>query len=297
VTCWKCDREEVEKGVAIGRPIANTQVYVLGEEMEPAGIGIAGELYLGGRGLGRGYLGRPELTAERWVPNPFSATEGERLYRTGDLVRFRADGNLEFLGRNDQQVKLRGFRIELGEIEAALLGHQQVSQVAVVMQGEGTEQSLAAYVVSRANSEGATELTGRELRESLRGKLPDYMVPSVFVMLETLPLTPSGKLDRKALPKPEQAGKAGQGYVAPRNVDEEILCDIFAEVLTLERVGVEDNFFELGGHSLLATQVISRVRNAFQIELSLQTMLEAPTVAGLSGRIEEHRCSFPGVLS
>jgi len=316
VTHWKCEREKVGQGIAIGRPIANIQVYALNEEMEPVPMGLAGELYLGGQGLGRGYLGQPELTAERWVPNPFGKAGGERLYRTGDQVRYHADGNLEFLGRNDQQVKVRGHRIELGEIESVLLAHPEIRQAAVVMQGEGAKQSLVAYLVARDKEHGtdlhdtgneqASGSNGREpcitgshqerglnageLRQSLKEKLPEYMLPSAFVMLEKMPLTPSGKLDRKALPQPEHTGREGPRYVAPRNGDEEILCGIFAEVLTLECVGVKDNFFELGGHSLLATQVISRVRNIFQVELSLQTMFEAPTAAGLSEKIQEYRC-------
>jgi len=266
----------------------------LDEQMEPEALGLPGELCLAGVGLGRGYLGRPELTAARWVPNPFSATGGERLYRTGDVARYRADGNVDFLGRNDQQVKLRGFRIEPGEIESALLAHPEVRQAAVVMQVDERGESLVAYVVGRGNKD---DLNAGDLRQSLKGKLPEYMVPSAFVMLEALPLTSSGKLDRRALPKPEQPGKEGPRYVAPRNGEEEILCGIFAEVLGLEQVGVEDNFFELGGHSLLATQVISRVRNVFQVELSLQAMLEAPTVAGFSLRIEEFRCGVGSVPS
>jgi amino acid adenylation domain-containing protein len=278
VTCWKCDREEVEKGVAIGRPIANTQVYVLGEEMEPAGIGIAGELYLGGRGLGRGYLGRPELTAERWVPNPFSATEGERLYRTGDWVKWRADGTLVYLRRMDYQVKVRGFRIELAEIEAVLSSHVGVREVVVVAaEGQDGNQRLVAYVAGVATVE--------QLRGHAKSKLPEYMVPSIFVMLEALPLTASGKVDRQALPSVPGVQASAQ-YVAPSNSVEERLCAIWEDVLGSKRVGVEDNFFELGGHSLLATQVMSRAQEIFPAKLRMRAIFETPTVSGLGRQIE-----------
>jgi AMP-binding enzyme C-terminal domain/Phosphopantetheine attachment site/AMP-binding enzyme len=246
--------------------------------MDPAGIGIAGELYLGGRCLGRGYLGRPELTAERWIPNPFSSTEGERLYRTGDWVKWRADGALVYLRRMDYQVKVRGFRIELAEIEAVLSSHVGVREVVVVAaEGQDGNQRLVAYVAGVATVE--------QLRGHAKSKLPEYMVPSLFVMLEALPLTASGKVDRQALPSVPGAQASAQ-YVAPGNSVEERLCAIWEDVLGLKRVGVEDNFFELGGHSLLATQVMSRAQEIFPAKLRMRAIFETPTVSGLGRQIE-----------
>jgi non-ribosomal peptide synthetase component F len=263
-------------GVAsIGQPIANTQVYVLDEQMGLAPIGVDGELWVAGKGLARGYLGRPELTAERFVPNAYGEP-GSRLYRTGDVVRWRADGSLEYLGRQDYQVKVRGFRIELGEIESALRQHEGVRDAVVVAREESLgDKRLVAYVVGK---------TG-DLRGYLRAKLPGYMMPTAYVQLERLPLTPSGKLDRKALPAPE-AGSAPSGGEAPRTPVEAVLAGIWAEVLRRELVGRHDNFFELGGHSLLATQVISRMRRAFGRELPLRTVFEHPTIAALAASVE-----------
>ena len=274
----QCPRTE-SKTVPIGRPIDNARVYVLDRNLQPVPVGVAGELYIGGAGVARGYLNRPGLTAERFVPDPFAARPGSRLYRTGDRVRWRADGNLEFLGRLDQQVKLRGFRIEPGEVEAALLQHPAVRQAVVLPREDGPGgKRLVAYLV------GATEerLTAAQLRGFLQGKLPEYMVPSAFVFLEALPLTPNGKLDRQALPVPDRQ-PAAHAYVAPRTPAEEALANIWAEVLGLERVGVHDNFFELGGHSLLATQAAARIRAAYPgIELPLRLLFEQPTVAALA---------------
>ncbi|HEX5724995.1 MAG TPA: amino acid adenylation domain-containing protein, partial [Longimicrobiaceae bacterium] len=266
--------------VSIGAPVANTRVYVLDRFLSPVPAGVPGELYIGGAGVARGYLGRPGLSAEKFVPDPFAAEPGARLYRTGDLARWRPDGTLEFLGRNDHQVKVRGFRIELGEIEAVLRGHGSVADCVVMARAEAGEQRLVAYVV------GGVEAA--ELRAHLRESLPEYMVPSAFVFLDALPLTPNGKLDRKALPAPELA-PAEDRYVAPRTPVEEVLAGIWAEVLRLERVGANDNFFELGGHSLLATRVVSRVRELFGVELPLRALFEGPTVAELAGRVEEIR--------
>ncbi|HEX7243883.1 MAG TPA: amino acid adenylation domain-containing protein, partial [Longimicrobiaceae bacterium] len=271
---------EVERGaerVSIGRPIANARVYVADGRLEPAPVGVPGELYLGGAGVARGYLGRAELTAERFVPDPFSGEPGARLYRTGDRVRWRAEGVLEYQGRIDTQVKVRGFRIELGEIEAALLRHEGVRECVVVAREEEDERQLVAYVVGDVDA-GA-------LREQLRAELPAYMVPGAFVVLERLPLTPNGKLDREALPAPEY-GRAAEAYVAPRTEVEEVLAGIWAEVLGVERVGVGENFFDLGGHSLLATRVVARAQAALGTEIPLRALFEAPTVAGLAGRAE-----------
>ena len=286
---WIKKEEAGEKAtVSIGKPITNTQMYVLDARMEPAPIGIAGELYIGGAGLARGYLNRPELTAERFVPDSLSGRAGERLYRTGDFVRWLPNGNLEFLGRLDDQVKIRGQRIELGEIEAVLQQHPGVAQAAVIARGEQqAERRLIAYVAQKENGiEGGSSV----LREYLRSRLPEYMVPKVIMEMESLPLTPNGKLDRRALarivPKEQRDEKT---YVAPRTPEEETLAKIWAELLQVEQVGIHDNFFELGGHSLLAMQQISRVRKAFGVELAVRELFEARTLAGLAGRIEEKR--------
>jgi acyl carrier protein len=265
---------------ALGRPLSNTRTYVLDGALEPAPVGVAGELYIGGAGLGRGYAGRPGLTAERFVPSPFGS--GERLYRTGDLVRWRADGNLEFLGRIDDQVKVRGFRIELGEIEAVLAAQAGVRQAAVMAREDAGDKRLVAYVVP---NDGATPDLG-DLRAHLRRTLPDHMVPQAFVTLTALPLMPNGKLDRKALPAPDRQGTSAD-YVAPRNAIETTVANLFAEVLGHPRVGIHDNFFELGGHSLLAMQLINVVRETFALSLPVRAVFECPTVAELAIRTEE----------
>jgi amino acid adenylation domain-containing protein len=271
--------------VTIGRPLANTRIYILDENLQPVPVGICGELYIGGAGLARGYLGRAALTAERFIPSPFG--NGERLYRTGDLARWRADGELEFLGRLDHQVKLRGYRIELGEIEAVLRRHGSVKDAVVVARENAAgEKRLVGYVVGRGDG---VRPDAEALRAHVKQSLPDYMVPSALVVIDALPLTPSGKVDRKALPAPEGgAGIVQAAYVAPRTPSEEVLAGIWAQLLELERVGVNDNFFELGGHSLLAMRVTARLREAFGIELPLRVMFEAPTVAELSKSIEEN---------
>ncbi|MET0398889.1 MAG: non-ribosomal peptide synthase/polyketide synthase, partial [Longimicrobiaceae bacterium] len=271
-----------ERGsLPIGRPTGNVRLYVLDAAGEPLPAGVPGEMYIGGAGLARGYLGRAELTAERFVPDPFGEEAGGRLYRSGDRVRWLGEGTMEFLGRMDAQVKLRGFRIEPGEIEAVLLSHPQVREAAVVVRAE--VQRLVAYVVAE---EGA-EVTAGELRGYVAGRVPQHMVPGAFVALEQMPLNVSGKVDRRALPAP--AWGAEGAYVAPRTAAEEMLAGIWAEVLGVDRVGVEEGFFELGGHSLLATQVVSRARQAFGVEVPLRALFEAPTVAGLAGRIEALR--------
>ncbi|HKH49694.1 MAG TPA: amino acid adenylation domain-containing protein, partial [Thermoanaerobaculia bacterium] len=286
-------------GSRIGVAIPDLQVYVLDRHQELVPEGVAGELCVGGAGLAWGYLGRPELTAERFMPHPFlnptdrtdpsdpSDFLGGRLYRSGDLGRWVA-GDLEYLGRIDHQVKVRGFRIELGEIEAALGRHEAVRETVVLVRGE----SLVAYVVF-APGQAAT---AGDLRGFVGESLPEYMVPSAFVMLPALPLTPNGKVDRKALPEPERAA-ADREFVAPRTPVEEMLAGVWCEVLGLERVGVDASFFELGGHSLLATQVISRVRGLFGVELPLRDLFEAPTVAALAARIEQARRAERGALA
>jgi amino acid adenylation domain-containing protein len=272
---------DVRRGhVSIGAPVANTRVYVVDPYLSPVPVGVPGELYIGGAGVARGYLGRPGLSAEKFVPDPFAAQRGARLYRTGDLARWRPDGTLEFLGRNDHQVKVRGFRIELGEIEAVLRQHESIADCVVVARADAGETRLVAYVVGKAEAEA--------LRAHVRRSLPEYMVPAAFVSLGALPLTPNGKLDRKALPAPELAS-AKETYVAPRTPVEEVLAEIWAEVLRREQVGVHDRFFNLGGHSLLAIRVVSRIRELFAVELSLRALFEGPTVAEVAGRVEEMR--------
>jgi acyl-coenzyme A synthetase/AMP-(fatty) acid ligase/acyl carrier protein len=279
--------DEVDSGdlVTIGRPIANTRVYVLDECLRVVPEGVPGGVYVCGEGVARGYLGRAEWTAERFVPHPYSETGGERLYWTGDVGRWLSDGRIEYVGRADAQVKVRGFRIELGEVEAALRQHPQVRECVVVAQrAENGETSLVAYVVAE---EGAAPTTS-ELHHHVKEKLPEYMVPRFFITLGALPLTPSGKLDRRALPSPDQSRPALEdAYIAPGTLVEEVLCDLWSQVLKVERVGVRDNFFELGGHSLLATQLVSRMREAFRIEIPLRTIFEKKNIADLSLFLEE----------
>jgi amino acid adenylation domain-containing protein/non-ribosomal peptide synthase protein (TIGR01720 family) len=297
----------------IGRPISNTQIYLLDARLQPAPIGVPGELYIGGAGLARGYLNRPELTAEKFIPNPFSPPPsvkspmggaggggGDRLYKTGDLARYLADGNIEFLGRMDHQVKVRGFRIELGEIEAVLSRHPSVRDAVVVVREDspgnpqaGAGKRLVAYVVAEQ------ALSVEELRSHLKTRLPEYMLPTDFVFLDQLPLTPTGKVDRKALPAPSgERPELAHEYRAPRTRVEHTLADIWKEILRVERVGIHDNFFELGGHSLLATQVISRIRKAFNSELPLRTLFEAPSVAELAQSIKSaQHLDAPALLS
>jgi amino acid adenylation domain-containing protein len=285
VSWWPCAPEE-RSSVPIGRPVANVWLTVLDAATRPVPLGVAGELHIGGIALARGYWRRPALTAERFVPDPVSGEAGARLYRTGDLARFRPGGEIEYLGRIDHQVKLRGFRIELGEIEATLRSHPRVRDgVVLVREDLPGSPMLVGYLVTGA--EGAPEPA--ELREYLAEKLPEYMVPSAFVCLDELPLSPNGKVDRKALPAPERTRAATGGADAPTDPVEELLAGIWAEVLGLDGVGVNDDFFTLGGHSLLATQVASRLRGAFGVELPLRALFEAPTVAGLARLVRAAR--------
>ncbi|HEY0734132.1 MAG TPA: amino acid adenylation domain-containing protein [Herpetosiphonaceae bacterium] len=317
-----------ERPVALGQPIANTQLYILDRSGQPAPIGVWGELHIGGDGLARGYRNRPDLTAEKFVPDPFSATPGSRLYRTGDLVRYRGDGTIEFQGRIDYQVKIRGFRIELGEIEHVLSAHPSIREAAVIVHtDEAGDQRLVAYVVGEQKNKETNEqmetlappspvatgeggwgdeglLTNRgeglasALREFLAERLPAYMIPAAFVALDALPRTPNGKLDRKALaadttPVLDQS----QAYVAPTTPEEEMLAEIWAGILRREQIGIHDNFFALGGHSLLATQLIARVQSAFQVELNLSTIFEAPTIAEMAYTIEDRLLEKLAALS
>ncbi|MER5734014.1 condensation domain-containing protein, partial [Streptomyces sp. NPDC002138] len=263
-----------------GRPLPSYRVFLLDERGAPVPVGVAGEIHVAGGGLARGYLHRPELTQERFPANPFGAP-GERMYRSGDVARWKADGTLEYLGRADDQVKIRGFRIELGEIETALVGHPRIRETVVTAhQGADGHKRLVAYLVSD------TVLSTGELRAHLGGSLPDYMVPAVFVTLDRLPLTPSGKVNRRALPAPEvQTEQLGTEYTAPRDETERILADVWADVLGVERVGVHDNFFDLGGDSILTIQVVSRARQALGASLSPRLLFEAPTVAQLAAAV------------
>jgi amino acid adenylation domain-containing protein len=262
----------------IGRPMANTRVYILDGEGEPVPVGVVGELYVGGDGVARGYLDRPDLTAQRFVADGLSGEAGARLYRTGDQGRWRADGTIEFAGRNDFQVKVRGFRIEVGEIEARLLEHPAVREAVVVAREEGPgDQRLVAYWVGEETAGAEPEALRRHVSE----RLPDYMVPAAYVRLEALPLTPNGKLDRGALPAPESGGYARRGYEAPVGEVEQALAEAWSEVLGVERVGRQDDFFELGGHSLLIVRLIERMRGR-GLHVELGALFTTPTIAGLA---------------
>jgi amino acid adenylation domain-containing protein len=271
------DRQAITE-LPIGRPIANTQVYVLDRWLRPVPVGVPGELYIGGAGVARGYLGRPGLTGERFVPSPFGPA-GARLYRTGDMVRFLPTGELEFLGRTDQQIKLRGFRIEPGEIETVLRRHPAVHEALVVLaNGTGTEKRLVAYVTARRERSQPTDL-----RDFLKDRLPSYMLPTAVTVLDSFPLTSNGKIDRNALPHPvAPAAAEGPSDAAQRTPLEEAVAGIFAEVFGLERVGIHDDFFDLGGHSLLATRVVVRLRERFTPDVTLRDLFENATVARLS---------------
>jgi len=296
-TVWSA-LERVTAGsepISIGRPLANTEIYVVDRRLRPVPAGVPGELLIGGVGVARGYLRRPELTAEKFIPAMYNAPmpfgtrsggPGGRLYRTGDLARWRRDGRLEVLGRLDNQVKLRGFRIELGEIESVLAEHPAVRQAVVVCREDRPgDKRLVAYVVSQNGDVPASA----DLRSFVKTRTPDYMVPSTCVVLERFPLTPNGKVDRRALPAPEAASSEGRGAAPPRNGEEETLARLWAEVLGVERVGIDDDFFDLGGHSLLATQLVGRIQKAFGGDVPLRLLFEAPTVAGFAERLLHQR--------
>ncbi|MBH8561812.1 amino acid adenylation domain-containing protein [Nostoc sp. CENA67] len=282
---YSCNYPKIRTQVSIGRPIDNTQIYILDSHLHPVPIGVAGEVYISGEGLARGYLNQSTITSEKFIPHPFSQKPGMRLYQTGDLARYLNDGNIEFLGRIDNQVKIRGFRIEIGEIEALLNQHPQVQEtVAIAREDVPGNKRLVAYVIPQLKS--AT--TVNEIRNFLKEKLPEFMVPSAVVLLKELPLSSNGKVDRKALPSPEQVRSDLRGeFVPPRTFVEEMLAQIWAEVLKLDQVGIYDNFFELGGHSLLTTQLLAKLKENFNCDISLRSLLENPTVAGLAEKLEK----------
>jgi acyl carrier protein len=271
--------------VPIGRPIANTQLYVLDRNLRPVPAGSVGELYIGGVGVARGYLNRPELTAERFIDDPFSGIPGARLYKSGDLARYRADGTLEYLGRADDQVKIHGYRIELGEIEAALNAHPNVKTCAVLArEDEPGAKRLVGYLVTKTGEAPDS----MELRAFLSESLPEYMVPVQFAVLDTLPLTPNGKVDRQALPAPSALTAGGGKGGAPQTATQRKIAEIWSNLLTVDGIGigVEDNFFDLGGHSLAATALIRRIRSAFGVEIRLASLFDRPTIAGLAEAVD-----------
>jgi amino acid adenylation domain-containing protein len=275
--------EQTDGRPTIGRPIANTQIYMLDEHLRQVPVGVTGEIYIGGKGLARGYLSQTELTDERFIRNPFSSMPANRLYKTGDLARYLADGQIEFMGRSDDQIKIRGYRIEPNEIITLLNRHPAVQASQVVAENNPGERRLVAYIVPAASSQP----TRAELRDFLRGLVPEYMIPAVFVLLESLPWTANGKVDRDMLPVPNASNiLRDEPCAAARTLVEKRIAGILANLLALEQVGVNDNFFLLGGHSLLGTQVIARVRDTFGVELSLRSLFEAPTVAELSTEVE-----------
>jgi aspartate racemase len=282
--------EQVGHSVPIGRPIANSQVYLLDRNLELVPVGIPGELYTGGDGLARGYLNQPKATAEKFIPNPFSSRPGGRLYKTGDLARYRPDGSIEFLGRNDDQVKVRGFRVELAEVEMALSQHPDVENATVVARADASDaRQLVAYMVPR---EGAVAPSLGVMRRFLQQRLPDYMVPSSFIVLDKLPLSANGKVDRRLLPQPDNGRPAlDHRFVAPRDETEEKLAEIWVELLRRDQIGIHDNFFELGGHSLLATRIMSHVEAAFGVSLPLHLFFETPTVSDMAEAIRQQRAN------
>ncbi len=283
------EKQKIWSNLPIGRPIANTQIYLLDSQKQPVPIGVIGEIYIGGVSLARGYLNRKDLTDEKFIPDPFSNKHGARLYKTGDLARYLPDGNIEFLGRIDNQVKIRGFRIELGEIEAALAQHPGVRETVVIVREDiQSDKRLVAYLVP-----DQALPTNSSLRHFLKQKLPDYMIPSAFVVLDAIPLTPNGKVDRRALPAPDSSPSDSTSFVPPRDTFEQQLQRIWSEVLQLTAVGIRDNFFELGGHSLLAVRLMAIIQQQFGLNLPLATLFSSPTIEQLASRLRQLPDSQP----
>ncbi|MDZ7969677.1 MAG: AMP-binding protein, partial [Nostoc sp. DedSLP03] len=289
VTFWQCKNSIInQKTIPIGRPIANIHIYLLDKYLNPVSVGVTGELYIGGVGVARGYLNRPDLTAEKFIPNPFQRDRGgkqdqssnsERLYKTGDLARYLPNGEIEYIGRIDHQVKVRGFRIELLEIEAFISQYPAVRETIVTVQPDSVDsQRIVAYIVPHSDQ----TLAINQLRGFLESKLPSYMIPGTFVTLEALPLTPNGKVDRKKLPIPDTARPDLEAvYQPPQTEVEKTIANIWQEILNVEKVGIDDNFFELGGHSLLLIQVHSKLREIFKSDLSVLDLFRYPTISSL----------------
>ena len=282
---YEVQPEDPQSGsIPIGRPIANTQLYILDENLQPLPPGVMGELFIGGAGVARGYLNRPELTQERFLHDPFSSQGGARMYKTGDLARYREDGIIEYLGRVDNQVKVRGYRIELGEIESSLASHPAVQSCAVLAREDTPgDKQLVGYVVSRGTGPARVD----EIQSFLKDRLPEYMVPAKFVFLDAFPLTNNGKVDRKALPAPVEEARSDNNLEAPRTPTEKSLAAIWKEVFKVESVGINQDFFDLGGHSLLAIKVMARIRDKFGLDLPVLVLFESPTIATLAEKIDK----------
>ena len=279
VTYWPCQKESELHLVPIGYPVANTQMYILDSQLQPVPIGVIGELHIGGVQVARGYRNRPELTSEKFIPDPFSSQSGARLYKTGDLSRYLSDGAIEYIGRTDFQVKIRGLRIELGEIEALLADYDGVSHgVVMLREDQPGDKRLVAYIVCKPGNNGQIA----ELRNYLRKKLPDYMVPQHFVKLDAIPLSPNGKADRRALPKPEVDRISDQTYIPPRNSTQKTIAEIWQDLLQLKKVGINDSFFDLGGHSLLLVKMLRRLKASFSANLNIVDLFQYPTIAKLT---------------
>ena len=293
VTSWLCSPEHDLGLVPIGRPIANTQIYILDAQLQPVPMGVSGEIHIGGIGVALGYLGRPELTAERFIDNPFKHIGNHsehqasaRLYKTGDLGRWLPDGSIEYLGRNDFQVKIRGFRIELGEIESRLLQHPLVKEAVVLVKEEQpNDKYLMAYLVTQTDC----QLELGDLKSFLKNTLPDYMIPVAVVFLSALPLTANGKLDRKSFLTMGNRGQQRKEYVAPRDEIEIAIAEIWQQILGIDLVGIHDDFFELGGHSLSAIQIITTLKKTYAIDVPVKTLFDAPTIATFVDRVAEYQ--------
>ena len=286
VSYWECTENNLYSSVPIGKPVANTQLYILDKNLVPVPVGVSGELHIGGYQVARGYHNQPNLTAEKFIPDIFSNDPNARLYKTGDLARWLPDGNIEFLGRIDFQVKIRGFRIELGEIESVLSNYPAVKEnVVIAKEDHKGDKQLATYVVAEGLDNENQKQNISDIRSFLKEKLPDYMIPSFFAFMDSLPLTPNGKIDRKKLPEPDVSAMQKE-YVAPRTDTEEKIVSIWEGVLDIEKIGIFDNFFELGGHSLIAVQVISRLHEVLDIDIAVRVMFERPTIMELAEYIE-----------